>query len=117
MLSASSGAGRSAVSYATTKRPGMGNGSDAFVLTPANLATFAAYDFTHARITDLAEQGHLTGVAYIAGHKKVSTTDHCARPNRRAADRALEAVGPTGFRATTASPGTRRNRLPGLLSL
>ena len=84
------------------------------VLTPAELATFAAYDFRHARITELAEQGHLTGAAYIAGHKKVSTTDHYARPNRRAADRALKAVGPTGFVAATANPVTRRNRLAGV---
>jgi len=73
------------------------------VLTPADLATFAAYDFRHARITELAEQGHLTGAAFIAGHKKVSTTDHYARPNRRGADRALKAVGATGFRAPTAN--------------
>jgi len=84
------------------------------VLTPEELVTFAAYDFRHARITELAEQGHLTGAAYIAGHKKVSTTDHYARPNRRAAARALQAVGATGFRAPVANPVTRRNRLAGV---
>ena len=45
------------------------------VLTPADLANFAAYDFRHARVTELAEQGHLTGAAFNVGHRKVSTTD------------------------------------------
>jgi len=84
------------------------------VLAPAELATFAAYDFRHARITDLAEQGHLTGAAYIAGHKKVSTTDLYARPNRRAAERALEAVGATGFQAPTPNPTSEQNLLAGV---
>jgi integrase len=54
------------------------------------LRTFAAYDFRHARLTELAEGGNLTGVAYLAGHKRVTTTSIYVRPGLRAGERALE---------------------------
>lgn len=50
----------------------------------------APYDLRHGRITHLLDAGgSLSGVAYIAGHKRVTTTDRYARPNRRAAAAAL----------------------------
>ena len=36
--------------------------------------TFTAHDLRQARLTQLAESGNLTGAAYLAGHKRVSTT-------------------------------------------
>lgn len=77
------------------------------VLTPADLATFAAYDFRHARITDLAEQGHLTAPRTSPATRRCRPPTFTPRPNRRAADRALEAVGPTGFGRR---PPTRRRQ-------
>lgn len=52
---------------------------------------FAPYDFRHGRGTQLADEGApLTGIAYLLGHKKLTTTDRYLRPNRRAAARALQ---------------------------
>lgn len=59
------------------------------VLPPAKARSFAAYDFRHARLTELAEGGNLTGVAYLAGHRLVTTTSIYVRPGLRAAERAL----------------------------
>jgi integrase len=58
-------------------------------------ATFTAYDFRHARITELAETGNLTGTQYMAGHKRVSTTAIYTRPGLKAAKRVLASVGPS----------------------
>lgn len=50
----------------------------------------APYDLRHGRITHLLERtGNLTGVAYIAGHRQVTTTNRYARPTRRAGAAAL----------------------------
>lgn len=59
-------------------------------LPAGKLRTFAAYDFRHARLTELAEGGNLTGVAYVAGHRRISTTSIYVRPGLRAAERALD---------------------------
>lgn len=59
------------------------------VLPPDRAATFCAYDLRHARLTELAEGGNLTGVAYLAGHRLVTTTSVYVRPGFRAAERAL----------------------------
>ena len=45
---------------------------------------FTAYDRRHARLTQLAESYDLTGAAYLAGHKRVSTTALYVRANRSA---------------------------------
>lgn len=54
------------------------------------LRTFCAYDLRHNRLTELAEGGNLTGVAYLAGHKRVTTTSIYVRPGLRAGERALD---------------------------
>jgi integrase len=59
------------------------------VLPPERAATFTAYDLRHARATQWAETGNLVGVAYLLGHKQVTTTDKYARPNRNAAEKVL----------------------------
>jgi integrase len=56
----------------------------------AKLRTFCAYDLRHNRLTELAEGGNLTGVAYLAGHKRVTTTSIYVRPGLRAGERALD---------------------------
>jgi integrase len=59
------------------------------VLPPHKARTFTAYDLRHARLTELAEGGNLTGTAYLAGHKRVTTTALYVKPGLRAAERAL----------------------------
>ena len=54
--------------------------------------TFTAYGLRHARATQWAETGNLVGVAYLLGHKQVTTTNKYARPNRAAAMRVLGIV-------------------------
>jgi integrase len=83
------------------------------VLSPEKAATFTEYDLRHGRLTQLAETGNLTGAAYLAGHKRVSTTDRYVRPGRRAAERALEAVGATGFALPPVNPTSAPARLAG----
>jgi integrase len=83
------------------------------VLPPHKAATFAAYDFRHGRLTQLAETGNLTGAAHLAGHKRVSTTALYVRPGLRAAERALAAAGPTGFKAIKQNPTSASLRLAG----
>jgi len=58
-------------------------------LPAQKLRTFCAYDLRHARLTELAEGGNLTGVAYLAGHKRVTTTSLYVKPGLRSAERAL----------------------------
>lgn len=51
---------------------------------------FAPYDFRHGRAQQLVDEtGDLAGVAYVLGHKKLSTTDRYLRGSRRAAERVL----------------------------
>lgn len=61
----------------------------AVALTPEKAKTFAGYDLRHARATQWAESGNLVGVAYLLGHKQITTTNKYARPNRAAAERVL----------------------------
>ena len=69
------------------------------------------YDFRHGRLTHLAEVApNLPGIAYLAGHKHVSTTDRYVRRTRRAAEQVLASLGPreygthTGHRTGPALP-------------
>jgi integrase len=57
-------------------------------------AGFSPYDLRHGRTTELIERtGNLLGVAYLVGHRLVTTTNTYARPTLRAAERALAAAG------------------------
>jgi integrase len=85
----------------------------AAALPPNKAKTFTAYDLRHARLTQLAETGNLTGAAYLAGHKRVTTTALYVRANQSAARRALAAVGPTGVAPPRSKPASHRNRLAG----
>ena len=62
-------------------------------LPAAKAATFTAYDLRHARLTQLAGTGDLPGVAYLAGHKQVTTTAIYVRPGLRSAESVLRASG------------------------
>jgi len=84
------------------------------VLDARRAATFTAYDLRHLRLTKLAEAGNIIGAAYLAGHKRPSTTDRYLRPSLRAGEHALRAVGPTGFNPVIANPAIRRNSLAGV---
>lgn len=55
---------------------------------------FSPYDLRHGRTTELIERtGNLLGVAYLVGHKQVTTTNAYAKPTQRAAERALASAG------------------------
>lgn len=47
------------------------------------------YDLRHARLTLLAESGNLVGVAYLAGHKAITTTNRYVHAHARAATEVL----------------------------
>jgi integrase len=77
------------------------------VLPPERARTFTAYDLRHARATQWAEGGNLVGVAYLLGHKQVTTTNKYARPNQAAAKRVLkleDSSALTRFRPRMQSP-------------
>lgn len=61
---------------------------------PEHLAPHVSpHDFRHARLTHLLDMGgSLTGAAYLAGHKQVTTTNRYAHAKRRAAEEALALV-------------------------
>lgn len=60
------------------------------MLGPVRGSRFAPYDFRHGRAQQLVDEtGDLAGVAYVLGHKKLSTTDRYLRGSRRAAERVL----------------------------
>ena len=84
------------------------------VLDARRAATFTAHDLRHLRLTKLAEAGNIIGAAYLAGHKRPSTTDRYLRPSLRAGEHSLRAVGTTGFNPAIANPVIRRNRLAGV---
>jgi integrase len=84
------------------------------------------HDFRHARTTGLLDAGApLTGVAYLLGHKRITTTDGYAHARKKAAEVALVTVDSghqTGHRARSGAPETpkpaegrapRTSRFPG----
>jgi integrase len=88
-------------------------------------AHLSPYDLRHGRLTQFAETGNLPGAAYLAGHKRVTTTNRYARPNVRSARAVLGAisgansgagtgifVGAIGFEPTT--PTVSSTRLCGI---
>jgi integrase len=80
-------------------------------------ARLSPYDLRHGRLTQFAETGNLPGAAYLAGHKRVTTTNRYARPNVRSARAVLGAVsgagignvvGAIGFEPTTPTVSSTR---------
>lgn len=64
------------------------------------------HDFRHARTTALLDRSaSLTGVAYLVGHRRVTTTDTYAHAGARAAAEALAVD--TGHRDGHERPGGR----------
>ena len=61
---------------------------------PAHLVSKVSnHDFRHARTTGLLDAGAtLTGVAYLLGHKRITTTDGYAHARKKAAEAALVTV-------------------------
>jgi len=58
-------------------------------------AGFSPYDLRHGRALALTEaSGNLPGVAFLLGHRKLTTTDRYLRATRRAADAVLASVAP-----------------------
>ena len=74
------------------------------MLPPEKAKTFTAYDLRHARITQWAETGNLTGTAFMAGHRRISTTDRYAHRSRGAAERLLASTGETNLEAAPLAP-------------
>jgi integrase len=69
------------------------------------------HDFRHARATHLASHSqNLVGVAYLLGHKHITTTSLYAKPRQQAARAVLMAVGGiTSVLATTGAQDTSRD--------
>ena len=80
------------------------------VLGEHDAKRFASYDFRHGMATHLVDEGaSLTGVAYLLGHRRLSTTDRYSKPNQRAAERALMAVGAPSFEVEKPEVAKLRN--------
>lgn len=63
-------------------------------LRPEKIRTLSVYDLRHARITYWIEHGgSLAAVAYLAGHRQVTTTAIYARATARAAEALVEHTG------------------------
>lgn len=73
------------------------------VLGPIRGKSFAPYDFRHGRAKALLDdRAAIRGVAYVLGHKRVTTTDKYLAPDRAAGAKALRVSGP--------NPDQRRRR-------
>ena len=73
------------------------------------------YDFRHGRGTEWGTTGNLIGIAYLMGHKHVTTTNHYVHARRRAAESVLSGhrLGHQGVgRPTEESSGVAQ--LPGI---
>ena len=69
----------------------------ATVLPPEMAPRLSPYDFRHARLTHWAERSsNLAGIAFLAGHKHLSTTDHYLHASARAASDVLSAAAGAG---------------------
>jgi integrase len=72
------------------------------------------YDLRHARLTLLAESGNLVGVAFLAGHKAITTTNRYVHAHARAAAEVLAGVAKgTEFRTGRAGKGAGRRGFRG----
>ncbi len=88
-----------------------------FVTAAAKVASlptgFYAYALKHSRGVQLVEAtGNLPGVAFLFGHKKITTTARYVRPHRRAAFDVLGAVAGAkrGHKKAPAPPRERKGR-------
>jgi integrase len=83
---------------------------------PADLArSVSNHDFRHARTTDLLSQegASLAGVAYLVGHRQVTTTNRYVHPGKRAAAAALGLSGcDTGCGGAAGPSGAHRDLNP-----
>jgi len=64
------------------------------VLDEERARTFCAYDLRHSRATQLAGKGDLKALAYLLGHKHVTTTNIYIHPSIHDAKRLLDSVSP-----------------------
>jgi len=84
---------------------------------PEHLAGHVSpHDFRHARTTALLDDGaSLTGVAYLMGHKQITTTNRYVHASREAAREALSGreTG-RGGDPDAAAPGGRNAKAPGI---
>jgi len=55
-------------------------------------AKVTPYDLRHARLTHLARNGNILGVAFLAGHKAITTTNRYVHSHREAAEEVLRAA-------------------------
>lgn len=55
-------------------------------------AHLSYHDFRHARLTELGAVADLPTMAYLAGHRHVTTTNRYVHPHRRKAEMALAAI-------------------------
>lgn len=70
---------------------------------------FASYDFRHGRATDLLElSGSLGGVAYVLGHKRLTTTNRYLRGTFRAGEEAMRRA--DSFRIPSADGSRKKKR-------
>ena len=84
---------------------------------PEHLAGHVSpHDFRHARTTDLLDAGApLTGVAYLMGHKQITTTNRYVHPGAKAARAALSGHrSGHGARETAESAGDGKAKAPGI---
>lgn len=81
-------------------------------IDPAKAANFSPYDLRHSRATQLADRGALTGLAYLLGHRQLSTTNVYMHPQENEAAKLLEekmSVSPGGFEPPTSRPPVERS--------
>lgn len=84
-------------------------------IEPHRAARLSYHDFRHARTTHLLGRTQsLAGVAFLVGHKQVTTTNRYAKPNLAAAQAALEEAfgSQSGRRTKKAAPKGGRNSKP-----
>ncbi len=81
---------------------------------PGDLAEkISPYDFRHSRLTNLAEHTtNLAGIAFLAGHKNVTTTNRYIRPSERAALEVLQAASTDRLWSHTGHEGSEQESEP-----
>lgn len=84
-------------------------------LPPEKADNISKYDFRHGRITDLVETDpNLPGVAFLAGHLQISTTNKYVKQSQKAARAVLDKSAAAFWRLSGALSGAAQNSLPNL---